>query len=400
MPFTNQPPQPIRTDSSNAFAHHTMSIRVPGIIRDVSSRNADYPPAIHDALELLAAELETDDLIPRLTLPTPDYEDWLAQIQPHEGETWLNSAWFFAEVFLYRLIMQAVRWWETGRDPFLPWKAEEVAGDALWMAMDAALSTRSAPPEERLAELLLHALWGNRIDLSLEIAASHGTSWHQDDLLADMRADVIHHLLQNMGQQPSNVHLITDNTGSELAMDLILAHALLETGAAARVLLHVKLHPTFVSDATAHDVLSFVRLLEHDGRTSDLRQFGASLREMFERRQLVIAPDAYWNSSYFLWDLPPRLRQTFTGGRLAILKGDANYRRAVGDAIWTPATPFSDVTAYFPIPLLALRTVKSDPVVGVPVSVYDRLTAEDQQWRVTGRRGLIQFNSAGAGIER
>lgn len=397
MPPALQPPLPIRTDSSNAFAFRTMSVRVPGIIRDVSLRNPDYPAAIHSALEQLALALETNAPIPMLNIPAPDYDDWLAQVQPHEGETWLNSIWFFAEVYLYRLLMQATRWWETGRDPFASWKIEETAGDAFWLALEAALANQPSAPEEWLAELLLHALWGNRIDLSMKIAASHGTSWEEEDLLADQRETVLRYLFQPTATAADIVHLIADNAGSELAMDLVLAQALLESGTAGRVVLHVKLHPTFVSDATAPDVLAFIHLLRHNGRSADLRRLGDQLRELFEQGQIVLAPDSFWNSTYFLWDLPPRLSRTFAGGRLAILKGDANYRRAVGDAIWNPTIPFEQVTAYFPIPLLALRTIKSDPVVGLAHGSAERLSAADSKWRVTGRRGLIQFKSGTLG---
>jgi hypothetical protein len=189
------------------------------------------------------------------------------------------------------------------------------------------------------------------------------------------------------------VHLVVDNAGSELAMDLILAHALIEMKVAERVILHVKLHPTFVSDATAHDVLSFIRLLEQEGRNADLRRLGVQLNEMFEQRQLCLAPDTFWNSTRFLWELPPRLLTTFNSDTLAIFKGDANYRRMTGDALWNPATPFDAVTSYFPIPLLALRTLKSDTIVGLPSGLAERLDTDDPNWRVNGKRGVIQFKA-------
>ena len=74
-----------------------------------------------------------------------------------------------------------------------------------------------------------------------------------------------------------------------------------------------------------------------------------------------------------------------------IFKGDANYRRHVGDALWQPETPFAEVTAYFPAPLLALRTLKSDAIVGLPPGLAERLDGEDAHWRVNGRRGVAQF---------
>jgi hypothetical protein len=93
--------------------------------------------------------------------------------------------------------------------------------------------------------------------------------------------------------------------------------------------------------------------------------------------------------------MPPRFQQFFTGAALVVSKGDANYRRVVGDALWQPETPFADVTAYFPAPLLALRTLKSNPIVGLPAGLAERLDAEDATWRVNGRRGVAQFAAHG-----
>lgn len=45
---------------------------------------------------------------------------------------------------------------------------------------------------------------------------------------------------------------------------------------------------------------------------------------------------------------------------LVFLKGDANYRRLIGDRLWPTDTPFSDVAGYFPAKLCALRTLKAE----------------------------------------
>jgi hypothetical protein len=136
------------------------------------------------------------------------------------------------------------------------------------------------------------------------------------------------------------------------------------------------------------DVLQFLELTQK--RSTQAAQFGERLRAWLEDGRLRLAPDGYWNSTRFLWDLPPRLARVFAGSSLAIIKGDANYRRMVGDAIWPPETPMRRVVDYFPCPLLALRTLKSDPVVGLPAGVAERLDSVDDQWRVNGRRGVLQ----------
>jgi uncharacterized protein with ATP-grasp and redox domains len=377
-------PPAIRTDTSNAFANNTMRVRIPDIVREVEALNPDYPAPIRAALGALREAVASGAPIPMLDLPAPDYDEWAAAYAEHAGETWHDTQWFFAETYFYRQLMQAVRWWETKRDPFAPRKAAELDSAELWQALELALESRAMPIEQRLSALLVEVLWGNRIDLSFA-ALAHGRVWTDDDLLVDDHALAVEHLMRGRGA----VHFVHDNTGTELAMDLALADALLD-GVTDSVVLHLKLHPTFVSDATLDDVLVFLDALESGQHGDPARGLGERLREAFVTGRLRFAPDAYWNSSRFLWELPPRLAQLFTGSRLVIFKGDANYRRVVGDALWSPETPLSIVTSGFPAPLLALRTLKSDPIVGLPPGTAQQLEALDPAWRVNARRGVIQ----------
>ena len=378
-------PQPIRTDASDAFAHHTMQVRVPHIIRETQRLNPDYPAAIQDALDSLCVSIENDAPIPQIDDPV-----WAAACAQHRGESWLHTEWFFAETYFYRLLIEAVRWQQTGRDPFAPHKIAEIKGDAIRATLEAALALPSS--ETRVYDLLLHSLWGNRIDLSYALAASHGSSWQTSDLLVDQRLPAVEHLLAH---EPGEVHIVMDNAGTELAVDFALVDALLDS-VAERVILHVKRHPTFVSDATYDDVLTFLAVMT--GRDSISKGFGDTAKEVGTRLQtalldgrLLVEPDIFWNTARFLWELPPRFESFFARAALVIFKGDANYRRIVGDALWPADTPFVDVTAYFPAPLLALRTLKSNTVVGLPAGMAETLNAQDADWRFNGRRGIAQF---------
>jgi uncharacterized protein with ATP-grasp and redox domains len=382
-----QRPPTIRTDHTNIFAHNTMKVRVPRIIREVQELNPDYPTNIMRALDALRESLENDAPIPMIDLPAPDYDDWLPNYQAHEGHTWLGTDWFFAEIFFYRHLIQAVRWWENERDPFAPKKAEEMASEALWTLVNQALSIEEELSLEKRLIMLLHsALWGNRIDLSFPASIAHGHNVVDDDLLVDDSVSAVSQLLQARG----TVHLIADNTGSELAMDLVLIDTLL-ANVAERVILHVKIHPTFVSDAIARDVHMLVEALASGNHGEPARRLGERLNDALSEGRLRLAPDAFWNSSYLLWEMPLRLTQVFQNAPLVIVKGDANYRRTVGDALWPTDTPFAAVTDYFPAPLLALRTLKSDTIVGLPTGMDAQLDGIDPLWRVNGRRGVIQF---------
>jgi uncharacterized protein with ATP-grasp and redox domains len=380
------PPPPIRTDGSNWFAANTMRVRVPNIIRETQKLN-NFPMPIHTALDRLRTSIENDAPIHPLPVFAPDYDLWLEAFAAHEGDTWLNSEWFFAEVYFYRLLIGVVEWHATGHDPFAAKKEEEITGSGIQAAIRHALS---ALPETRTRDLLYAALWGNRVDLSYAVGTTHGTPT-DSDLLVDDSAAVVDYLL---GSEPGHIHVVLDNAGTELALDLLLVDALLDT--TEHLTLHVKEHPTFVSDATRVDVLEFLN--EMAMRGSLTRGFGQEAREAGERLQaalmdgrLHITPDRWWNSPYFQRQMPPRLQWQFEDAALVIFKGDANYRRLLGDALWQPDTPFADAVNYFPAPLLALRTGKSDTIVGLRPGLAETLDLAQNDWRFNGRHGVIQF---------
>lgn len=376
-------PAPFSTDGSNPFAHNTIKVRVPKIVEEVQRLNPDYSPQIQRALEALRAGLDSDAAIPMLNLPAPDYDEWANVYRP--GETWLHTEWFYAEITLYRHVIQAVRWWETGRDPFAPKKIEEIEGSALWKFLDTVLANEPANVEDRLLALVQYMLWGNRIDLSFAASLAHGSTWDREDLIADDAAPAVEHLLRRSG----TVHMIADNTGTELAADLAFIDALLESRVAERVFYHVKMHPTFVSDSTAEDVR--VLLARLDARGGLAQALAGRLQTALNDGRLRLAPDLFWNIPRWLWDTPLRLSRLFEQATLVIIKGDLNYRRATGDAIWPEETSFAQAVDYFPAPLLALRTLKSDGLVGLIAGLADELDHVDAEWRVNGRRGVIQF---------
>jgi hypothetical protein len=382
------PPPPIRTEapetpSGNAFAHYSMSVRVPRILDEVSARNPDYPQSVHDSIARLRDDVRAGAPLPPLGFPSPDAWEWQPALDERAGETWLATDWFFAETYVYRCLMMAVRYWEDGRDPFAPAKHEELAGAALWHGVHRALSLAGSSDSERIAALLIGALWGNRVDLSYAVGVAFGAAGDGADLLCDDSARAAEQLLRLGG----DVHLVTDNMGSELSMDLVLADALL-TRAGGRVSLHVKMHPTFVSDAVAGDVWSLLAAFSDRGGPE--AALCDRLRHAWREQRLRVLPDPFWNGPRFLWDRPSRLARELDAATAVVLKGDANYRRAVGDALWPADTTFAEATGYLPAPLVALRTMKSDAVVGLPIEQINRLDAADRDWRINGRRGVIQ----------
>ena len=184
---------------------------------------------------------------------------------------------------------------------------------------------------ELIAALLVGALWGNRVDLSYAVGVAFGAAGDRADLLCDDSARAAEQLLIPGG----DVHLVIDNLGSELAMDLVPGRRLDRPRGCARVSLHVKMHPTFVSDAVADDVPG--RWSPPAAPASGAEAARADrLRRAWREQRLRVLPDPFWNGPRFLWDLPARLRRELATATAVVLKGDANYRRAVGGALWLP----------------------------------------------------------------
>jgi hypothetical protein len=384
-------PARIRTDASNAFAHHTLLVRVPAILDTLLQQNADYAPEIQARVRALALAITRDERLPAPARDAPQAESWGREHACRAQESWLGTDWFFAENYLYRCLVDAIDYWRSKRDPFLVTKREEYGSDAHRTALEAAVSLSGSPPLA-LERLLLASLFGNRIDLSFAASRAHGTLVGDADLLIDERAPALECLLGGNGA----VHLILDNAGTELSVDLVFACRVLEW-LKAPVVLHVKMHPCFVSDTIDADVRWFVEARHPEAVALWCRLSAAArgcrteLARALGDGRLRIAPHPFWNGPLWLWELPADLERDVSGARLVLLKGDANYRRALGDALWAPESSFAVITRYFPAPLLALRTLKSDPIVGLAPGVAAQLDREDARWRVNGQRGVASF---------
>lgn len=369
-----------------------MAVRVPSIIVETIERNPDYPPAIADGLKRLRDEITGDRPLRLFHAPAPDFDLWAPRFTPHQDETWLDTGWFFAEMLSYRLLMEAARYRTTLRDPFAPFKQEELASDALWALLDEAVAFRG-PVEERLAAALRRTLWGNRIDLSIASVAEKGTAASDEHLLTDHTDAAVRGLMDGGG---GAVHVIMDNAGTEEAMDLVLADLLLETGAASKVLLHVKTLPVLVSDVTTADLHLMLDAMA--ARGAGAARLAARLRVAASGGRLRIVPDAFWNTDGRLGELPPRLEKAFEDAALVIGKGDVNYRRATDDAVWPLATTLEEAVGTFPAPLLLLRTLKSDTLVEVPAERAAELDAAEPDWRTNGTYGVVQVAFGAAAL--
>jgi len=251
------------------------------------------------------------------------------------------------------------------------------------------LETLSDDLQTRFEQVLHASLWGNRTDLSYTIAAHLGATaapgQERANLLVDDWAAVWEHLT---GRDKNKVAIITDNAGTELLMDVLLADFLLATDLAAEVYLHLKPQPFYVSDAMIQDLADGTDALIEAG--GSLERLGRRIDGAVVAEELLLKTHPFYCSPLFYTDMPADLRAALGEMNLVIVKGDANYRRLVEDRHWPPTASFAALTAHFPAPVVALRTFKSELVVGLAEGQAEREAAADADWLVNGRRGVIQ----------
>lgn len=384
-------PPPILTSEADSFARYTFTERVPHILEEALALN-DFSTDIRQELEALHVEL-IGGVILELREDTPDRAFWNAVSASHIGRSWLEVPWYWAEAFFYRRLLEATRYFQPGPwhrvDPFGPKKAAELLPAA---APEAAMALCRDLPEDPKArfEILLHAsLWGNRSDLSYEVAARlgrpTGACYEDQNLVVDDTAEVWDVVRTNRSRR---LAVLTDNAGTELLMDLLLADDLLRQGRVTEMHLHLKPQPLFVSDAMPQDVEAGLEALDKAGETA--WELARRLRGHLAHGRLRLYTHWHYATSLFYFQLPEDLRRVLAGMDLVFVKGDANYRRLLGDAHWPSTTPFAEATRYFPAPLVALRTLKAEIIVGLAAGEAERLQAEDRSWLVNGQRGVVQ----------
>ncbi|MBN1119635.1 MAG: protein-glutamate O-methyltransferase family protein [Anaerolineae bacterium] len=394
-------PESLRAAEIGTFTEKSVAVRLPTIGRRVLAEN-DFPPGIRREYETFIDE------IPHAPMPliddpgAPDEADWKRYGAQYAGLNWLEVPWFYSEFYFYRRILQITGYFRsdglTGFDPYTYQKQQglETAVDSiralcdnlrLWLYPD----TNHA---DVLARLLSIDLWGNQKDLSLWPADDDDKPDHadaeiqQEHLLVDHTTQVVDHLL-NL-ESPRRVDFLIDNAGVEFVSDLALADYLLNAEIALMVRLHVKAHPVLVSDVIIPDVEKTLAYLESDP-VEPVRQLAGRIRAHLAADRLAVGDHFFWDSPLPMWEMPPELFDELAASQLVIAKGDANYRRLLHDRHWAFTTPFEDIVAYFPAPLVALRTHKSEVAAGLTESQIAALDARDPDWRFDGLWGVIQF---------
>ena len=377
--------QPIHGADAGSFAHFTIQNRLPEILKRIM---ADSPLASETKYKLNA--LLDNILHGKIEFfPTtgPNIDLWAAYLQPHLGKSWFDAPFYFVEAYFYRMILDAVNYFNDLIDPFQHQKIGDIRGNLPAMVQLIAQFEKESFMGFRsnLGGLLRLSLWGNKSDLSqLKMdRKAHGS----DETLIDDTEEIMDLISGGV----SRVDIVLDNSGMELFTDLLLATYLISFQLVDQVVLHAKAYPTFVSDATREDVEVLLNMLEKNALLST-RKFVEAYKRFSRQQKIVLSSHGFWNSPLHFYEMPLDIYKEFSKSELIIFKGDANYRRVFGDRDIPYDVQPQILEAYLPSKCAAIRILKSEIITGITSKKSSLLTSQmGNEWLVSGRYGIIQL---------
>lgn len=404
-------PEPLRGADLGTFAHSSVVVRLPDIARRTLADNSFSPETV-SAIQAMIDEIPDEPLRWLTDMNAPDSNDWQEYLTPYidhppEINNWLEPPWFFVETYFYRRILEATQYFQMDFadrfDPFLEQKRRglEVGKNVILQLRHKLEQWISQGYDQRklLVHLLRMTLWGNQADLSLwpvdqdnqvdTDALNEKAATMRSNIIIDDTNALVEYLF-SLTPNKARVDFIIDNAGVELIYDLVLADFLLSREIAGSVYFHLKFHPTFVSDATVTDVNQTVSSLVSDDNVHVCEK-GVRLSSHLKRDLLILRDHAFWTSPLSMWEMPDDLYSELAESDLIISKGDANYRRLLGDRHWRHTVPFNQVANYLRLPYVALRVIKSEVAIGLDETKHEFLHENRPGWMTNGKWGMIQF---------
>ena len=328
-------PEPVRAsdglkqdaNTEDKFAMDTITSRVPKIADSIGA--FDWPLEIKAELAELAAEIRADAplrLIEDLPRCNADYWNDLVAGLPADQATWLSAEVWVTENYFYKRVLEIFEKAGVSEDPFKPQKMKQLEAviDALPLMMPEL-------DDMSIKTWLIRSLWGNVADLSLSAGKKVGNvAIH--GIVADETDLAVREI-----EKASHVGLVTDNAGLEIVSDLMLIDRIVLAG--KKVTLLAKDVAVFVSDVTVNDVYATMDWMEDQ---SLLREPAQRLRKALGDT-FVVTDDVFFTTAEPLWKMPGTLEKKIKTMQAVIFKGDANYRRMLGDRKWDIHTPLTAI---------------------------------------------------------
>jgi hypothetical protein len=378
--MTIEAPPHILGYTPGSFAHFTITKRLPKILSDCDF-NSQLRASKTGEWACFVNSLQHGSTIPtaHFSTPTPYWHQFIANI---EGQSWKDISFFNIEFLFYHWINSRLEYWSTGVDAFVGTRITAASDDIRQFSTSLA-AIEDSTANSRLASLIALATDGNVADLSQISTPAFIQSSAPTRLLDD--SDSLINILINSTSR--KLDYIADNCGFELMADLALINEIINRYQIS-VTLHLKPCPMFVSDANIQDVYHTIELF--DKFSSATAALSSELNAALANGRLCLEDSDEWGEPRFIVDLSESLKTQLEKACVVIVKGDLNYRRVVEDRLWAPDEPTGSLQRPLEVPIVALRVMKSDTVLGLPAEVVAQLDMSDSAWRFNGTKSLVQ----------
>ncbi|KAK9728206.1 Hairy/enhancer-of-split with YRPW motif protein 2 [Basidiobolus ranarum] len=427
----NPPCEPLSGVNPGTFAYTTIKDRLPVIVTkivddlyrtynalpDESKEKKTEAKGIISEIGELRYELQRDrELRDIVDDGDADFSVWNDCLHTYfDGKTWFSATWLFAECYLYRRIREIFnlsKLWKN-YDPFTRQKestfmASRTAVIELTKRAESLFQVSENLLEGTFHELVLISLWGNQTDLSLFVNLQAEDIEKLQKANEDAEKYVLANALEPLWNKvktlkDARIDFVLDNAGFELFGDLILADWLIHKKYASKIHFHCKADPWFVSDTTEMDFMWTIQTCINgfaESQDERLKTLAQRWADYIQSGIWELNSHKFWTSPYAFYHIEtqaPDLYDTLSKSSLVIFKGDLNYRKLVYDCAWPSVTPFK--TAIGPLAtstgfpaLCALRTNKSDVIVGLKEGQAEELDGVASDWMVSGQYAVIQFS--------
>jgi uncharacterized protein with ATP-grasp and redox domains len=368
---------PITAEREDSFARMTIEKRFPKIIADIKKHN----PGKHEAeLDAILA----DQFIRRIELPESERANWESFFSEYENESWFTTPFFFLEIYFYKRINLLFQ----GEDPFRKSKQEDLISNPEFLKQVdrfyAQLDNAS------LKEVLLLSLWGNKADLSLMNRidqSSENAQFSNENLLIDHSIQVE----EKLKHAKTRIDIVLDNAGIELLTDLILVDYLIRKYNIPEIVLHFKAEPLLVSDALQHDLDDLLHFLSEYESLSSLTELVGKINMYVDGKHVRLSSSLIWEQPVHFYKKEFGLDDLFENSDFIVLKGDANYRRILGDKNIPFTTSTSILDGVYSKSIVALRTLKSEIVIGISEDIFSQIYGFSKDWYINGTNGVIFY---------
>lgn len=277
--------------------------------------------------------------------------------------------------YFHRLILDKLRYFDILRDPY-----QNIKRDSFRSFIQN--SKEKLSNQASLQIIIEGMLWGNKYDLIPPVIC-------KDRVLLVDKINDFEIFLKKI--KPKFIDIIADNYGEELFFDLLFIDYLFKNRLVKQIRYHVKNYPYNISDTTVEDFKWAIEYLLRS-KSKNTIDLGKCISKLVEEGHLKINTYPFTTLGLDRRLALNVIKKQFKGSKLIISKGDFNYRKNIGWYYWKQTHNYSKAISYFPAPVLCLRTIKNEVLLGITsLKKIKKQNRYDKSWWKKGVGGMISF---------